>query len=132
MLPEITNKDEFEQLLAKNLVAIAVFIERNSDICSELIGRICLELIPNLREVKGVEIVMIPIDCPAAFADDFNINEVPNTLIFYKGQKVSFFQQGSEGKMYKTDRFMGNDPELPNKLFRFTLHLFRKYKKENQ
>jgi hypothetical protein len=89
-----------------------------------------LELVPNLRNVDGVALIKIPLDSEVDFTSYFNINEVPSTLIFYKGEKVSFYLQDRENKLYKTDRFMGNDPKLPNKLFRFILNLFRKFKEE--
>lgn len=130
MIPEVRTEQEFESILSKNLVTVVFFIKEDSDHSNELLGRIQLELIPNLREVNGVALIKIPLDTEVDFASLFNINEVPCTLVFYKGQKVSFYVQDRDNKLYKTDRFMGNDPKLPNKLFRFILHLFKRYKGE--
>lgn len=130
MISEVKTEEKFNSILSENLVTVVFFIKEDSDYSNELMGRIKLELVPDLRDVSGVALIKIPIDCEVDFTTYFNINEVPCTLVFYKGEKVSFYLQDKENKMYKTDRFMGNDPKLPNKLFRFILNLFRKYKNE--
>jgi len=130
MISEVRTETKFNSILSKNLVVVVFFIKKDSDHSSELLGRIQLELVPNLRNVNGVALIKIPMDSEVDFTSYFNINELPCTLVFYKGEKVSFYLQDSENKLYKTDRFMGNDPKLPNKLFRFILNLFRKFKGE--
>lgn len=130
MISEVKTEEKFNSILSENLVVVVFFIKKDSDHSSELLGRIQLELVPNLRNVNGVALIKIPLDSEVDFTSYFNINEVPSTLIFYKGEKVSFYLQDRENKLYKTDRFMGNDPKLPNKLFRFILNLFRKFKEE--
>lgn len=131
MISEVRTQEKFNSILSENLVTVVFFIKKDSDFSNELMGRIKLELVPHLSDINGVALIKIPIECETDFTSYFNINEVPCTLVFYKGEKVSFYLQDKENKLYKTDRFMGNDPKLPNKLFRFILNLFRKYKNEN-
>jgi hypothetical protein len=130
MISEINSIKQLEKNISNNLIAVIFFIEKDSDICNELLGRIQLELIPHLREIEGTILLKISSNCKVDFFDHFNINEVPSTIVFFKGQQVSFFEKDKKGTMYKTDRFIGNDPELPNKLFRFILHLYRRFKEE--
>jgi len=130
MILDVNTIDQLENNISNHLIAVIFFIERDSDMCNELLGRIKLELIPHLREIEGVILMKISSDCEIDFFDHFNINEVPTTLVFYKGKHVSFFEQDKEENMYKTDRFIGNDPDLPNKLFRFILHLYKRFDKK--
>ncbi len=130
MILKINTIDQLEDNISNHLVAVIFFIEQDSDMCNELLGRIKLELLPYIKEIDGVSLMKISLDCEIDFFDHFNINEIPSTLIFYKGKQVLFFEQDKEGIMYKTDRFIGNDPDLPNKLFRFILHLYKRFDKE--
>lgn len=130
MIFEINEIDQLEQLISTHFIAVIFFVERDSDPCNELLARIKLELFPHLRNVNGVVLMKINSDCKVDFFDHFNIKEVPSTVVFYKGKQVSFFEQDKNDVIYKSDRFIGNDPDLPNKLFRFILHLFKKFNAE--
>ena len=118
MISEVTTIEKLETIISNHLFTVIFFIERDSDICNELLARIQLELIPHLRNVAGVALMKIPSDCKVDFFDHFNIREIPSTAVFYKGERVSFFEQDKNNVVYKTDKFIGNDPDLPNKLFR--------------
>jgi len=125
---QISTKEQFEDIIRKNLIVVLYFFKHNCDKCHQLSEKLKREFESHVENVPGLAIVEINIDDSSFFMKYFKITAVPVIMVFFKGQVVWFKEQDDDCNVYETDRFIGYNPDLPYYVFKMVEHLVKNAK----
>lgn len=127
MIQDISTKEDFEKIISDNIIVIAIFVKKDCEECNKTIDNIKTGLIPHIEKIERISVVSIGVE-NEFFKEYFKISGIPTTILFFKGQIISFEEIDEKSNIYKVDRFIGNSPELSGNLFRLISHLFKSQK----
>lgn len=122
---EIEDKNHFKKIIQTYRIVVVEFGSVLDENCKELRNTLLKDFEPKIENIKGTEIVHVDKDNNPEILKYFKIVQIPTVLIFHKGQIVFFSEQGENGTINKTDRFIGYNPDLPGYLFRIIEYLYK-------